>query len=162
MRIVAKAGYSLALFFFWILERFNSLWCDGLCRCHDTCSMKAWMGFGHNISLSCPIFDYSDLLCDQKNSRFFLAEVVWIFFSIFQRPTVIRVDAVDMLWIFMLSIIIVMRWSRSFIVLGCFSLLLKFAKKKDHRFTDFGKIFILLCDCLRPFPDRITLQRFGM
>jgi hypothetical protein len=38
---VEKVGCGLNPFFFWILGKMGSLFCDGLRRCHDTCNTEA-------------------------------------------------------------------------------------------------------------------------
>jgi hypothetical protein len=47
-------------------------------------------------------------------------------------------------------------------MLGCFSLLLKFAKMKDFRFTEFGNKNLEFCNCLCMFPNQMTMHRSGM
>jgi hypothetical protein len=57
---------------------------------------------------------------------------------------------------------IVTGWSRGFVVLGNFTLLLKLPKMEDHRLAELRKVFVQLYDCLRPFYDQVTMQWSGV
>jgi hypothetical protein len=44
-------------------------------------------------------------------------------------------------------------------MLGNVSLLLKLLEVEDFRLTEFGKKIVQIYDCLRSFPDQVTMQR---
>jgi hypothetical protein len=81
-----------------------------------------------------------------------------ILFPIFWRPTTVGVNVVYLHGVAALVVVVVAGWSWGFVKLRCFLLLLKLTEVKNLQLGEFGEVVIEFCNCLRLFPDPMTVQ----